>query len=204
MPLCCSPWRAVVFLVVLSLLNTAPAAAHPHVFIDYTVTVIFDDSDVRGLRMSWTFDDMYSSMLFHDFTSRPKGPLAAADINRLKRSAFEDSVKYHYFTDINLNGKTVEVKAVADFTASFENHRMTYTFTVPVKTEGPGRQNTLEVASFDHEFFIDYELAKKAPVIVENGEKLGASCAPKKARKKTSIFGPIDTMVVACTYSKTG
>ena len=199
-----SPWGVAGCVAVLLWLCATPAFAHPHIFIDYTVTVIFDDHNAASVRTSWTFDEMYSSALFHDYTSRPKGPLTNADINRLRKSAFEDTAELHYFTDLTVNGKPIPVKTVSDFTAKFENHRITYIFTVPIKAELPGEKNTLEVASFDHEFFIDFELAKKGPVTVEHGETLNASCAPKKTRKKTSTFGQIDTVVVACTYGKNG
>jgi ABC-type uncharacterized transport system substrate-binding protein len=77
---------------------------------------------------------------------------------------------------------------------------MTYSFTVPVHGSAPDARNTLEIAAFDHEFYIDFELAKKSAVAVERGEKLAAACAPKTGRKDTSTFGAMDSVVVVCTY----
>ena len=68
-------WSAAGLALAASLMVSAPAAAHPHVFIDYTVTVLCGDAGITGVRLSWTFDEMYSSMLFHDYTSRPQGAL---------------------------------------------------------------------------------------------------------------------------------
>lgn len=183
-----------------SWVSTSPVAAHPHVFIDYAVTVLFDDAGVKGIRMSWTFDEMYSSMLFHDYTSRPRGPLTPADIESLEKGAFRDTADYHYFVDVKLNGQAVTVKDVTDFDARFEQHRMTYFFTVQLHTDAPDARNTLEIQAFDHEFYIDFELVKTAPVTVEHGEKLAASCAPKHNRTNTTTFGPLDTIEVACSY----
>lgn len=193
-----SPWHLVG--LALLVLGSAPAMAHPHVFIDYTVTVLFDDSGVQAIRVSWTFDEMYSAMLSHDYTSRPRDTPNAADIQNLKKKAFDDTADFHYFIDIRLNGKTLPVKAVSDFDARFENHRMTYFFTVPISTGAPLARNTLEVDAFDNEFYIDFELAKKMAVTVERGEKFAASCAPKEERRNTTIIGAVDTVVVACTY----
>lgn len=199
-----APWRTAAFALAASLLASAPATAHPHVFIDYTVAVLFDGAGVTGVRLTWTFDEMYSSMLFHDYTSRPsRGALSAADIKKLEEGAFKDTADYHYFIDMTLNGKPVTVTEFTDFTARFEQHRMTYSFTVPVHGGAPAARNTLEVAAFDHEFYIDFELAKKAAVTVENGEKLAAVCAQKTERKNTSTFGPMDAVVVACSYGRT-
>ncbi len=174
--------------------------AHPHVFIDYAVTVLFDDADVKGFRMSWTFDEMYSSMLFHDYTSRPKGALTKADIQSLEKGAFRDTADFHYFIDLKLNGKALPITDVTDFDARYEKRRMIYFFTVPVHTETPAVPNTLEIQAFDHEFYIDFELAKSAAVAVEQGNNLAASCGPKHNRTPTTYFGPLDTLEVACSY----
>src|ERR1051326_2776882 len=51
-------------------LSLGSASAHPHVFVDYAITLLFDDHGAQAVRVSWTFDEMYSSMLLHDYTSR--------------------------------------------------------------------------------------------------------------------------------------
>jgi ABC-type uncharacterized transport system substrate-binding protein len=188
--------------LLMSMLGSVPAMAHPHVFIDYTVAILFDDSGAQAVRVSWTFDEMYSSMLFHDYTSRPRDALSAADIRSLKKKAFEDTADFHYFVDLTVNGRTLPVKSVTDFDARFENHRMTYAFTVPISGDAPLARNTLEVDAFDNEFYIDFELAKKAAITMERGEKFLASCAPKNERRNTTIIGAVDTVVVACTYGR--
>jgi ABC-type uncharacterized transport system substrate-binding protein len=195
-----SPRHLVALALATSLLPAHPAAAHPHVFIDYSLAVLFNDRAVESVRMSWTFDEMYSSMLFHDYTSRPRDTLSAADIQNLKKKAFDDTADYHYFVDIKLNGKVLPVKGIADFDARFENHRMTYVFTVPISAGAPLARNTLEVDAFDNEFYIDFELSEKVKVAVEHGEKLAASCAPRKERRNTIVVGGVDAVVVACTY----
>ena|ERR1700722_20586787 len=197
-----APWRIAGFAATL--LSVSPAAAHPHVWIDYTVNVLFDDNDLTGVRISWTFDQMYSSMLFHDYTSRPKGALSAEDIASLEKNAFVDTADEHYFIDIALNGETVPIKSVTDFTARFENHRMIYAFTVPIAAGAAPAHNTLKVDAFDYEYYIDFGLAKNAAVSVTHGEKLAAACAPHNEDKVTTTFGPIQALVVVCTYGKTG
>jgi ABC-type uncharacterized transport system substrate-binding protein len=196
--------RARIGLAMLaSLASAGPAAAHPHVFIDYAVTVLFDDADVKGIRMAWTFDEMYSSMLFHDYTGRPHGALTPNDIKSLETGAFRDTADFHYFVDLKLNGKVLPVADVTDFDARFEKRRMTYFFTVPLRTAAPIALNTLEIQAFDHEFYIDFEPAKTAAVAVEHGESLAASCGLKHNRTDTTTFGPLDTLEVACTYKTT-
>ena len=183
-------------------ISAMPAAAHPHVFIDYAMVLQFEGGALKSVRMTWTFDEMYSSMLFQDYTSHPRGPLSTADTNRLRKGAFEDTADYHYFVDVMLNGKPVEVKTVADFAATFERHRMTYSFTVPIPDSAAAGKNALEIAAFDNEFYIDFELVDKDAVRFENAEGLGVSCAPKKARKNTPLIGAVDTVVMGCQWGQ--
>jgi hypothetical protein len=51
MPLSPSPGRVVRIVLPILLLSAAPASAHPHVFIDYTVTVLFDDRAAQAVRL---------------------------------------------------------------------------------------------------------------------------------------------------------
>ena len=42
-------------------------AAHPHIFIDAGMEVIFDDqARATGLRITWSYDDLFSLMLVED------------------------------------------------------------------------------------------------------------------------------------------
>jgi ABC-type uncharacterized transport system substrate-binding protein len=56
-------------LAVLAGLAVAPGAAlaHPHVFIDATVEVIFDDQGLaEAVRIGWTYDEFFSMLIVED------------------------------------------------------------------------------------------------------------------------------------------
>lgn len=45
----------------------APAWAHPHVFVDATVELVFDDQNqMTGVRLVWTYDEFFSLLLAQD------------------------------------------------------------------------------------------------------------------------------------------
>jgi len=182
--------------------TSLPAMAHPHVFIDYGVTILCDADHVTGARIAWTFDEMYSASLYHDYTNRPLGPLSRSDIDQLERKAFQFTSDRNYFLDIRRNGTPQQVKKVTDFDASYDGGRMTYRFTVPLESGGKPGAMVIEIASFDTEFYIDFELVKRAPVKIEHGDKLGIACAPKKITKATTTFGPMQTTIVQCSYGE--
>lgn len=184
-------------------LTEGMAIAHPHVFIDYAATILCHRETITGVRIAWTFDEMYSASLFHDYTSRPKGPLSASDVAELKKGAFQDVSEDHYFTDIVLNGKPLPVTKVEDFDASYDGRKMTYRFTVPVDITPSRGSNILEIDSFDTEFYIDFELIKRDPVTIQHGEQLKMSCEPAHVTRTTTTFGPMGTRIVRCHDERT-
>jgi ABC-type uncharacterized transport system substrate-binding protein len=178
----------------------APAVAHPHVWIDYAATIQCQGDTITGVRIAWTFDEMYSASLFHDYTSRPKGPLTQADIAELQKGAFQDTSEDHYFTDIALDGKELPVTQAIDFDASYDGRKMTYRFTVPLAVKaGPGAHG-IDIASFDTEFYIDFELVKRDPATIRDGARLDLSCAAALVTRNTTTFGPLDTHIVRCRF----
>jgi ABC-type uncharacterized transport system substrate-binding protein len=193
---------ATIFAACCSALAAGPAAAHPHVFIDYTATILCHDEAITGVRLAWTFDEMYSASLYHDYTSRPKGPLSAADIAQLRTGAFQDTAEEHYFTDISLDGKPLPVTQVADFDASYDGRKMTYRFTVPLAIHPGHGDSIVEIASFDTEFYIDFELAKHDPVTIQGGAQVTSSCGAVPATRRTTTFGPLLTRIVRCRFGR--
>jgi ABC-type uncharacterized transport system substrate-binding protein len=198
--------RAVIVAAAAAtgLLAAAPARAHPHVFIDYRVSVLCRANRIAAVRISWTFDEMYSASLFHDYTSRPRGPLSAADIAELRKDAFQDVAENHYFTDLTLDGKPLPVTKVTDFEASYDGRKMTYRFTVPLGLAPAPGANILDIDSFDTEFYIDFALAKRNPISIEQGGALKIACAPQDVTKTTTTFGPMATRIVRCRVRGAG
>ncbi len=159
--------------------------------------MLCEHGKIVGVRLVWTFDEIYSASLFSDYTSQPKGALSKADIAKLHDEAFKDSAEEHYFTDVVLDGKALPVEAT-DFDASFDGRKMTYRFTVPVGIAPPHGGATLDIDSFDTEFYIDYELDEHRPVRVENGAGIAIACAPASLTRNTTTFGPLTTRIVRC------
>lgn len=54
-------------VTALFLCAPLPAVAHPHVFIDTGLTLVTDETgNLIGVEVIWTYDDLYSMLLFED------------------------------------------------------------------------------------------------------------------------------------------
>jgi ABC-type uncharacterized transport system substrate-binding protein len=73
--------------VLLLCLTAAPAAAHPHMFIDATFEVVFDDQGrAAALRIGWIYDELTTLMIVEDGGDDKDGDgaISAAELETLK------------------------------------------------------------------------------------------------------------------------
>jgi ABC-type uncharacterized transport system substrate-binding protein len=84
--------RRVACAAALLAWAAGPAAAHPHIFIDTGLEVIFDDQGrAAAVRVAWVYDDFYSLTMIQDLqldadydgtlTSEEEGKLSGFDMN---------------------------------------------------------------------------------------------------------------------------
>ncbi len=196
------PRRAVAPLLALIAIGAAPsAAAHPHIFIEEHVEVLFDQNNVTGVRMTWRFDELYSSMLRSDYTDTKTGPITAKDVKNLHEKAFNNLASVHYFTTMSLDGKPVTLGTPTDFTASFNaDDKAIYSFVIPLSLPKATQKSLLEIAVFDPEYYVDFELAEDDPVKSSGGAALKAECQPGTVQRDTQGWGTVDADIVSCSY----
>jgi ABC-type uncharacterized transport system substrate-binding protein len=65
---------APILALMATLLTAPPVQAHPHIFIDSALEVIFDDEGrAAAVRVSWLYDDFYSLVMLQDRGLDPDG-----------------------------------------------------------------------------------------------------------------------------------
>ena len=84
--------------------------AHPHVFIDSWVTVVFDEKGLAGFNIRWVFDDMFSSMMIMDFDVSKNGRFELPEIKDIEKCGFSNLKKFGYFVHVKIDKKTVQGK----------------------------------------------------------------------------------------------
>jgi ABC-type uncharacterized transport system substrate-binding protein len=52
-----------------------PLAAHPHVFVEAQVSLVFEGDALVGVRLTWTYDDFFSLLLTEDLGVDPDGDM---------------------------------------------------------------------------------------------------------------------------------
>jgi ABC-type uncharacterized transport system substrate-binding protein len=187
---------------VLALAGGGVADAHPHVFITYSAAIIFDDRDIGGLRLTWTFDEMYSQMIQSDYTGAKSGAVTPDDVRTIEKEAFANLANYGYFLDVKINDEPVRVTKVKDFDVKFVDHRAVYQFTVPLETTKPRSPNVIEIGVFDREYYVEFSLKEKEAVMLRHAEGFATDCSELRNERRITVLGPIQRDLVVCTYAR--
>jgi ABC-type uncharacterized transport system substrate-binding protein len=131
------------------------AAAHPHVFVDYGVTVVLAGETVEGIRLTWTFDDLFSGLILQEFDTDRNQVLSPAEIRRIEEKHLTEFQRATYYTTISINGKPAAAPPARDFRASVTKGIVTYEFVLSIRA--PLVTTTaLEVLVDDPVYYIAY------------------------------------------------
>lgn len=188
------------------LLATPAALAHPHVWVDYTVTGVFSGRTLTALREEWHFDEGFSATVLHDILGEKSAKKAApafsaAEIRALHDKAFENLKDYHYFHHVWIDGQAVKPGRVRDFTARRDGDRLVYGFTYDLAQPVDPATAQVEIGIWDDSYYVDVgPIEHRVAAGLENppAPACQIAIAPDKARPIYfgSVFPP--TIRIAC------
>ena len=144
---------------VIAALSMARAEAHPHVWIDYDLTVDFDAGKMTALHMEWSFDEDFTAAVLRDIVGNKKPPktLAPADVEKIEKNAFSNLKNYDYFTHVFVgdgDGKGV-IGAVKDFQAKLAGAKLIYTFTLALAHPVDPKPGPVGIGIWDDTYYVD-------------------------------------------------
>ncbi|MBI2254007.1 MAG: DUF1007 family protein [Proteobacteria bacterium] len=169
------------FVVGLAILASWPqmAAAHPHVFIDNQLAVLFAaDGKVAGFRTAWTFDDIFTEDLLNQFDADGDKQFSASESEQVKDGTLPNLAAFHYFTYIYENGKDLGEMAPTTFKADIVDGRARFQLTYKLPDAVDPRQSPVALSVYDQEYYVEVLLAEKNPVTIEGN---AAGCAAEIA-----------------------
>ncbi|MGL5010747.1 MAG: DUF1007 family protein [Paracoccaceae bacterium] len=141
------------------MLAPVAAAAHPHVFIDATVEVIFDsEGRAEALRIGWTYDEYFSMLIIEDRALDPDYDAVLTPEAEAALAGFDMQWDASFAGDTYalMGGTDLPLSRPADWTASYADGKITTThlrrFEAPIAVgEVP-----LIVQTYDPGFYTAY------------------------------------------------
>ncbi|MGB8814567.1 MAG: DUF1007 family protein [Paracoccaceae bacterium] len=139
-----------------------PVLAHPHVFVDAGVEVIFDaQGQAEALRVSWTYDDLYSLLVIEErgLDTDFDGVLTANEDAALAGFDMAWQAGFAGDTYVLLGDAALGLSGPSEWTAVYAEGRITSThlrrFEAPVAV----RDLPLVVQVYDPSFYTAYAIA---------------------------------------------
>ncbi len=145
-----------------AVLAAAPVLAHPHVFIDTQVEVILDAANrATGLRISWTYDDLYSLFIVGDMGLDPDwdGRLTPAEEARLSGFDMNWEPGFPGDTYALIGGVEMALSGPGDWGASYADGKITTVHLRRFDSPVPVGAEPLIVQVYDPGFYTAYAIA---------------------------------------------
>jgi ABC-type uncharacterized transport system substrate-binding protein len=159
----------------------APAAAHPHVFVDARSQVVFDkEGRIVAVRQIWRFDDAFSAFASQGLDKNGDGILTVEELQPLAKVNVDSLKDYEYFTFLRVGGRRTGFKIPTEYWLQSADGYLTLFYTLnlmqPIKPDAAGV--TLDV--YDPGYFVDFQMVEKDPIVLENAP---ANCKASLKRK---------------------
>ena len=130
--------RSKFFLLFFGLCASV-AMAHPHVFVDATVKVLFNEKGLSGVQNHWVYDEVYSAATIASVDKDGDGNLSASESEMLKTVVLSEAAKSNYFNYIQSGSEFLKAGKFLSFKASVKNRRLVLDFVlefvVPVASD---------------------------------------------------------------------
>jgi ABC-type uncharacterized transport system substrate-binding protein len=159
-----APSIRILLAALLTLAFSAPARAHPHVWVTIKTELIYaPDGTVTGVRHAWAFDDMFSAFAVQGLESKEKDKFTREELEPLAKVNVESLKEYDYFTYATADGVKVPLTdPQPGYWLDYKDSVLTLNFILPFKT--PIKAKELKIDIYDPSIFVDFSFAKKAPV----------------------------------------
>jgi ABC-type uncharacterized transport system substrate-binding protein len=153
--------RRAIFAILFGFAMTAPAHAHPHVWVTMHSELVYaPDGRITGIRHAWSFDDMFSTFATQGLESKEKGKFTREELAPLAKVNVESLKEFDYFTFATADGKKADLTdPTPDFWLDYADQVLTLNFTLPFKT--PVKAKELKIEIYDPTIFVDFSFAKQ-------------------------------------------
>lgn len=173
------------------------AEAHPHVWVDYQVTLQFQKGKVVALREDWTFDEDFTAAVLRDVAGKEQvAALSPGDVAKLKQDAFDNLKNYGYFTHVWEGDTPVDAKESGEFLARLAAGRLAYAFSLSLARPVDAKGAPASFGIWDDSYYVDMEPAKNNAVTLEGDHPASCRAAIVTDHQHAIYFGSVFPMII--------
>lgn len=152
-----------IFLSVCSL-----SFAHPHVFIDYESSFIFEKGALVEIDIKWYFDMYFSVSTIENFDINANGKLDPDEVEAFKKITYDGIGEYNFFINLTINGEPVYIYDIVDFKIKMPKQDLViYEFTIPCENTPIKDVTSVNLYFEDPTYYVAISTSQK-DVIIKN------------------------------------
>jgi ABC-type uncharacterized transport system substrate-binding protein len=191
--------RLLTVLVLLSgMLALRAAEGHPHVWVDYAVTVRVGQEGAEAVEVDWLWDSLFSGFLLQSYDRNRDGQLSADELRAMERDQRAQLKAVHYYLELRVNGQPVPIGEVRDFQVRPGGEQVGFRFFVPVSPSVA--EGTLEIVIQDPTFLIAFAPRAQSPVRAEAPSQYAVECGVAKVASPGRFGLGVD--LLRCAYRR--
>ena len=160
------------WIVPFLCLLPAPLGAHPHVFVDTGLEVIFDEQNrLTHVRVTWVYDDFYSLLIAEDYRVDSDGDGAFTAEEEAQMAGFDARWVPGYNGDlvVRLDGRPLVMSGPLEPTARMENGRIVSTHLREISGTPLVGADELSLKAYDETYYTAYELSRPVTITGASG-----------------------------------
>ncbi len=119
--------RLLVLPALVATLHAAPVLAHPHIFVDAEIEVVFDEAgDPKGVWISWAYDPFFSMLLVSDMGLDPDFTGEITEEERPELDGFDMNwiEDYHGDTHASQDGAPLELTGPLEWESDYRDGQL--------------------------------------------------------------------------------
>lgn len=161
---------------------SSPARAHPHVWVTFATTIVYDKGTLIGFDHIWTFDDAYTQMAVEGLDKNGDGVYSREELAELADVNMQGLKDFDYFTYARLGDKPLKLAAPQDAWLEHKNGIMSLHFRMPLEQPVLAEAEGFNFAIYDPSFFIAFEPEQTDAIKLSAGAPQG--CKAEMAEPK--------------------
>jgi len=143
------------------------AQAHPHVWIDPGIKFIFSSNALEGLNLTYTFDEMYSTMELIQFDKNKNGRLEEKEKELLGKQILEEIKGSNYCIHLKDGSRNILVAPqIADINIE-EDERLSLTLKISYNVLLDNSDKIIAVSVYDKNYYYEIMNPSEETVTVE-------------------------------------
>lgn len=190
-------------LLAPAVLWTAPAAAHPHIWIKAHAQLIVERGELTAIEQHWSFDELFSDFVRTEYDRNGDGAFDEEETRTVATDAFGSLAEFGFLTHLRIGERAVELKGFTGLKVDSTNGIVSYQFTLPLPEPVDAEAGDVKLGLYDDTFYIDVALAETDAIVFAGAGSEACRYTLEEDVAHPIYFGMVNPLVahVRCPVS---